>query len=197
VPSHPRAHISLASSRPHRRSFVFSIAPLRPHAGAALLRPGRAAHLLPRAPAPRRAMNRLPRPRSTAARQTGVGNGSAAGTLPFPQFFPQFAPATVDSEANRPKGEMQQSSVRSIPRRVVPTTGVYGRMTEDEINAEQFEEGRSKGRSGPQSWTRSIRCRKKKAKGLHAKASMLNRKKKRDGPKASRPTRRTICWREK
>jgi hypothetical protein len=37
---------------------------------------------------------------------------------------------------------------------------------------------------------------KKTAKGLQAKASMLNGKK-RDGPKASRPTRRTICWREK
>jgi hypothetical protein len=84
---------------------------------------------------------------------------------------------------------MQQSSVGSIPRRVVPTTGVYGRMAEDEINAEQFEEGRSKGRSGPQSWTRSIRCGKKKAKGLHAKASMLNRKK---NEMAQRPQGRRV-----
>jgi hypothetical protein len=35
---------------------------------------------------------------------------------------------------------MQQSGVGSIPRRVVPTTGFYGRMAEDEVNAEQFDE---------------------------------------------------------
>jgi hypothetical protein len=36
---------------------------------------------------------------------------------------------------------MQQSNVGSIPRRVVPTTGFYGRMAEDEVNGEQFDEG--------------------------------------------------------
>ncbi|CAN6165902.1 unnamed protein product [Urochloa humidicola] len=82
-------------------------------------------------------MNGLLRPRSTAARQTGLWNGSTVGNLPFPQF----SLPTVGPDAYQPEGEMQQSGLGSIRRRVVAPTGFHGQMPDDVLNTEQFASG--------------------------------------------------------
>lgn len=47
-----------------------------------------------------------------------------------PQLIPfsQFAPGRLDPEAHCPEGQLDQSGVESMPRRVVPPTSSHGRV---------------------------------------------------------------------
>ncbi|TVU45988.1 hypothetical protein EJB05_05498 [Eragrostis curvula] len=82
-------------------------------------------------------MYRASRPRSTTATAAGVAglwNGSTAAP-----HLSQFAQGRGDPDANGSEGVLDWSGVGSMRRRVVPPSGLNGRMTQDRLNSEQFE----------------------------------------------------------
>ncbi|TVU34389.1 hypothetical protein EJB05_16221, partial [Eragrostis curvula] len=82
-------------------------------------------------------MYRPSRPRSTTATAAGVAgmwNGSAAAP-----HLSQFAQGRGNPNACGSEGLLDWPGVGSMRRRVVPPSGLNGRMTQDPLNSEQFD----------------------------------------------------------